>query len=222
MSENGLPSLLDRHWAESALAIGAVIIAAVSLWVAYDTERTNRELVASERQLVAANSWPFVQFGESDGTPEGGLGTGLSLMIMNSGIGPAKIETFAVAWKGQGQRNPADLLRACCSEAGKSPDHPVDFAWLLDHFATSSTGGLVERPGQTVNFLVLPRGSASQANWQMLHSALLDNLSIEYCYCSAFDVCWLVKHEFGKSRTLNPPQVSVCPQPKVPYSNNGF
>jgi hypothetical protein len=31
MSQKGLPSLLDRHWAESALAIGAVIIAAVSL-----------------------------------------------------------------------------------------------------------------------------------------------------------------------------------------------
>ncbi|MGA7539298.1 MAG: hypothetical protein WBW93_11110, partial [Steroidobacteraceae bacterium] len=34
MSEKGVPSLLERHWAESALAIGAVIIAAVSLWVA--------------------------------------------------------------------------------------------------------------------------------------------------------------------------------------------
>jgi hypothetical protein len=50
MSEKGLPSLLDRHWAESALAIGAVIIAAVSLWVAFDSERTNRELVASASQ----------------------------------------------------------------------------------------------------------------------------------------------------------------------------
>jgi hypothetical protein len=54
MSEKGLPSLLDRHWAESALAIGAVIIAAVSLWVAFDSERTNHELVASA-------SWPFVE-----------------------------------------------------------------------------------------------------------------------------------------------------------------
>ena len=58
MSEKkGLPSLLERHWAESALAIGAVIIAAVSLWVAFDAERTNRELVASA-------SWPFVQFSQ--------------------------------------------------------------------------------------------------------------------------------------------------------------
>lgn len=30
MSENGLPSLLERHWAESALAIGAVVPAAGS------------------------------------------------------------------------------------------------------------------------------------------------------------------------------------------------
>jgi hypothetical protein len=27
MSDKGLPSLLERHWAESALAIGAVVLA---------------------------------------------------------------------------------------------------------------------------------------------------------------------------------------------------
>jgi hypothetical protein len=222
MSENRLPSLLDRHWAESALAIGAVIIAAVSLWVAYDTERTNRELVASERQLVAANSWPFVQFGESDGTPEGGPGTGLSLMIMNNGIGPAKIETFEIAWRGQPQRGPADLLRACCSQVGHSSGQPVDFGWLLNHFETSSASGLVARAGQMTNFLVLPRGSASEANWQALRSALMDHLSIRYCFCSAFDVCWLVSHHVGAPRTLNPPQVAACPRPKITYSNTGL
>ena len=31
MSKGILPSLLERHWAESALAIGAVVIAAVSM-----------------------------------------------------------------------------------------------------------------------------------------------------------------------------------------------
>jgi hypothetical protein len=221
MSENGLPSLLDRHWAESALAIGAVIIAAVSLWVAYDTERTNRELVASQRQLVAANSWPFVQFGESD-TPAGGPSAGLSLMIMNNGIGPAKIETFEVAWKGKAQGGPTDLLHACCSGAGNSADHPVDFKWLLDHLETSSTGGRVVRAGESIPFLVVPRGSASEANWQTLRSALLDHLSVQYCYCSAFDICWLVKHGYGEARTLNPPQVAACPQPKISYSNAGL
>lgn len=46
MSNKPLPSLFDRHWAESALAIGAVVIAAVSLWIAVDSERTNRQIVA--------------------------------------------------------------------------------------------------------------------------------------------------------------------------------
>jgi hypothetical protein len=36
MPKKGLPPLLERHWAESVLAIGAVVIAAVSLWVGYD------------------------------------------------------------------------------------------------------------------------------------------------------------------------------------------
>lgn len=220
MSEKGLPSLLDRHWAESALAIGAVVIAAVSLWVAYDTERTNRELVASERQLVAANSWPFVQFAESDTAPGGG--GGLSLMMMNGGIGPAKIESFEVAWKGQAQRGPEDLLRACCSAAGNSPDHPVNFGWLLENFQTSSAAGRVLPAGQVINFLVLPQGSASQANWEALRSALLNSLSVRYCYCSAFDTCWLVTHDYGKAQTLNPPQVAVCPQPKISYRNSAL
>ncbi len=221
MSEKGLPSLLDRHWAESALAIGAIVIAAVSLWVAYDTERTNRELVASEQQLVAANSWPFVQFGENDSTPSAGMGAGVSLMIMNGGIGPAKIETFEVSWKGHAQPGPEHLLRACCSEAGKSPDQPVDLGWLLAHYEMSGTAGLVLRAGQELPFLVLPRGSASEANWNAFKSALLHSLSIRSCYCSAFDTCWIVDDHFGRQRNLSPPQVAVCPRPEVAYHNSG-
>jgi hypothetical protein len=220
MSQNGLPSLLERHWAESALAIGAIVIAAVSLWVAYDTERTNRELVASEQQLVAANSWPFAQFAENDSTFGGGAG--LSLMIMNGGIGPAKIETFEVRWRGQAQSGPKALLRACCSGVGLSPDHPVNLDWLLDNIQVSSTAGAVLRPGQTLPFLGLPQGSASQANWDALRTALLDSLSVQFCYCSAFDICWLTKHDFGKARDLNPPQVKACPQPKISYSSAGL
>lgn len=61
MSDKSLPSLLERHWAESALAIGAVVIAAASLWIAVATEHTNR-------QIVAAASWPFLAQYFSDAT----------------------------------------------------------------------------------------------------------------------------------------------------------
>src|SRR5215469_6715449 len=116
MSEkNGLPSLLDRHWAESILAVGAVIIAAVSLWVAFDSERTNRELVASA-------SWPFVQF-YNDRTV-GAAPPVLTFLLSNEGIGPAKLESFELFWKGRPQRSPWRLLQACCAQGGSAAGKP--------------------------------------------------------------------------------------------------
>jgi hypothetical protein len=205
MSENGLPSLLERHWAESALAIGAVIIAAVSLWVAYDTERTNRDLVASERQLVAANSWPFVQVGENDQAPGGG--PGLSLIMYNGGIGPAKVETFELFWKGKPQHNPFELLHACCA----SPKRDI---------GVSTPSGVVLRPGQLISFLFFNRTPENGPLLDALRAGM-NNISLRYCYCSAFDECWVGIDQFGQPRDLHPPQVSMCPKAAVPYTNHG-
>lgn len=203
MSENGLPSLLERHWAESALAIGAVIIAAVSLWVAYDTERTNRELVASEQQLVAANSWPFVQVGENDQAPNGG--PGITLVMYNGGIGPAKVETFELFWKDKPQRNPFELLHACCASA-------------LSDIGVSSTSGMVLRAGQMASFLYFNRTQETAPVIDALRAGM-NNISVRYCYCSAFDECWVAIDHFGKARDLHPPRVPMCPRPGVPYGN---
>jgi hypothetical protein len=204
MSENGLPSLLERHWAESALAIGAIIIAAVSLWVAFDTERTNRELVASQRQLVAANSWPFVQISENDHDPGGG--PGITLMLMNQGIGPAKLETFELFWKGKPQRGPEEFLSACCGLPAGT-DVPI---------MISSTHSMVLRAGGILNFIALTSTADGAASVSALRSGLHD-LSFRYCYCSVFDECWLVNRSFGKPADLSPGPVKVCPVPAVPY-----
>jgi hypothetical protein len=206
MSQNGLPSLLDRHWAESALAIGAIVIAAVSLWVAFDTERTNGELVASERQLVAANSWPFVQIAENDQAPGGG--PGIDLLLMNQGIGPAKLETFELFWKDEAQRGPDEFMRNCCEPAGAQ-----DIS-----LAISSTHGMVMRAGGVLNFINLTTTPQTAAVVTALRSGL-NNLSFRYCYCSVFDECWLVERRFGKPASLSPSSVKVCPVPAVSYGH---
>ena len=100
---------------ESALAIGAVIIAAVSLWVAVDTERTNRELVASA-------SWPFVQFYNDRSV--GVEPPVLTFLLSNAGIGPAKLESFELFWKGRPQRSPWLLLQTCCAQGGTAAGKP--------------------------------------------------------------------------------------------------
>jgi len=216
MSQNGLPSLLDRHWAESALAIGAIVIAGVSLWVAFDTEQTNRELVVSERQLVGANSWPFIEVGENDQTLGGG--PGLSLIIMNNGIGPAKIETFELSWRGKPQHGPRDFLRNCCLQSGQSRTEAVTRTQIESILGVSSPSGVVMRAGQERPFLFLSRTKDDAAIVDALRTGLR-NISIRYCYCSVFDECWRVTSDFGRRTSLSPPRVQACPEPAVRYSN---
>lgn len=202
MSEkHGLPSLLDRHWAESALAIGAVIIAAVSLWVAYDAERTNRELVASERQLVEANSWPYVQQGYSDTTLAGQAIERVDLS--NGGIGPAKIETVEVFWRGTPYHTWRELLQACC---GYTPQLSQDPA---SRFFTSGAMDRVLRAGETIHLLWYPKSPLDAQSWAKAQAAV-PTLRLRICYCSVFNQCWL-----SEGSTIEPPRVKVCPRAKV-------
>ncbi|MGH8319133.1 MAG: hypothetical protein ACREUL_14350 [Steroidobacteraceae bacterium] len=211
MTDKHLPSLLERHWAESALAIGAVIIAAVSLWVAYDANRTNRELVASE-------SWPFMQVSESDSALGTSLGT-MNLVFWNEGIGPAKLETFELFWNGKPQRSPWQLLRTCCSAPVGAAGDSAALAGLYSGIAsTSTTRGLVVRPGVSYSFLSYRRNAEDAASWDTLRTHLGD-LSFRYCYCSVFEQCWLYSVHFGVEQNLTPPRVNSCPHPAVTYDN---
>jgi hypothetical protein len=207
MSEKkGLPSLLERHWAESALAIGAVIIAAVSLWVAFDSERTNRELVSSA-------SWPFIQF--SDTMPAGVQPPVLTFWISNVGIGPAKLESFELFWHGRAQRSPWQLLQTCCTKSGTAP------AGSIVGVETASDEGIVLRAGESVPILTFTRSADNSALWEALVSQFTGNLSVRYCYCSAFNDCWVDSPRLGAPRDLNPRQVRSCPRPPVSYDNTG-
>ena len=198
MADRKLPSLFQRHWAESALAIGAVLIAAVSLWVGYDTMRTNR-------RLVAASSWPFVQVLETDSP---GPPRSLALRLANSGIGPAKIEFFQLFWNGQPQRSAAELLRNCCR-----------IAHVPKHFYGASDQGLVLRAGQRQSFLHYTMSGPGAAQWKTFHALFFSNTGeLSVRYCSAFNQCGLVTETTGQPIDLNPPRVRICRLPKVTFN----
>ena len=211
MADAKLPSLLDRHWAESALAIGAVLIAAVSLWVGYDTMHT-------DRMLLESSSWPYLEVYESDVMPPdqefGPNSLGLKLVVANEGIAPAKIELFEVLWKGQPQRSPWQLLANCCgvpvSASGELPQK--------DSLRFSSTNGVVLPAGQRIAFLGFgqPQGAAPAVEALRAH---LSELSFRYCYCSVFNQCWLVNSPFGHP-VFNPRQVSACPRSRSHYETS--
>lgn len=204
MSKKSLPSLFERHWAESALAIGAVVIAAFSLWVAVDSERTNH-------QLVAAASWPFVQLMESSSVSP----PLIKLMLTNSGIGPAKIETFELFWKGKPQRSPWELLHTCC---GMAPPPAAQSG-----ISSSSDAGMVLRAGAAIDLLTFKETPANAASWKAFASQFAagpsKNISVRYCYCSVLNQCWLMSGGSGRPLSLNPPRVKECPTTRVGYQN---
>jgi hypothetical protein len=213
MSEKGLPSLLERHWAESALAIGAVIIAAVSLWVAFDSERTNRELVASA-------SWPFVELVSDESAPTAQPRV-LRLGIANDGIGPAKLESFEVFWQGKPQRSPWQLLQSCCADGKTAAGESGGIQALRadPDLRSASDQGIVLRAGKTIPLLTYTRSSDNSAIWDAFESQVVNKLSVRYCYCSAFNDCWVISSRLGTRRDLNPPRVRACSPPQVPYDN---
>jgi hypothetical protein len=197
--------MFSRHWAESALSIFAVIIAAISLWIAIDTERTNR-------QLVAEAAWPFVQGYTSGGSDPRHL---LSLNIENAGVGPAKIETLELFWKGKPYGGAEELLKDCCdyktSHSNQAPaeDNPL---------STSEVAGTVLRAGDSISIVRYGLTPDNTATWQALHSQRM-KISYRVCYCSVFNECWLTElRELGDKQNLNPQSVKMCPRPEVAYT----
>ena len=199
MSQSKLPALLDRHWAESVLAIGAIVIASASLWVGYDTMRTNHK-------LVVAASWPYLEQNFSDATyTQQPL---LTVDVTNAGIGPAKVESVALFWHGTAYHTAADLLHECCGYDTK--------AETQNDLITSTLQGWVVRSGETVHLIWYARPAIDPAPWEKFKAVIESGVAaptFRICYCSAFNQCWLTN-----GHALDPPRVKICPVAKVPLT----
>ena len=184
------------------VAVAAVFISVVSLAVAILHGRTMERMAEANARLVAANSWPFVQYGAGWGTTDGV--TRVHMQVFNSGVGPAKIESAELMWKGVAYRGSREFLEACCGF-----DPAAGTAFDSDGFA-----GYVLRAGTNVRFLQFSK-QADPAVFAALQQVVLSrDLQLNVCYCSIFDECWQ-----GDLTALNlkPKQVEACTLPKVSF-----
>src|SRR5688572_16303230 len=94
------PKRTGHRLLDLSIAVSAILISLTSLAIAIHHGRV-------QQKLVAANSWPFLtaltsnDFGEGQQT--------FSLMILNSGVGPAKLGKRAVGYAGRPVPEGADL-----------------------------------------------------------------------------------------------------------------
>lgn len=193
-----LPDIRNKHWTEYVASIAALGISLISLWVAIGTEDANRK-------MVAAASWPFLRVDTSNADAEGR--PDIVMSVINSGVGPAKVESFEVRWNGKFYAGSTSYLKDCCGRA------PLPFPAKPGQTSVfnGSVAGSVIRAGETRHFLEMALGPDDVAAWRALDRAR-SRTQFRACYCSVFDECWLTTFS-----TLQPDRVSRCPVPKVPY-----
>jgi hypothetical protein len=191
-----------HKWIDMAVAFSALFISVVSLGIAILHGRTMEKMADANARLVAANSWPFLSFGAGWVTTNGV--TRLHMQVGNSGVGPAKIESAELVWKGVAYRTDPEFLKACC-DFDPASGTPFDSTLLSNE---------VLRAGGNIRFLEFTQ-PASPAVFSALQRAVLSrDLQLNICYCSIFDECW--KSDLT-TLSLNPEPVPACVQPKVPF-----
>jgi len=187
-----------REKVDFLVAICALITSMASIWLSV-TQSDDMQ------RLVQAQSWPFLGFSTSNtetNTVTGKPEPVISMTIENLGVGPAKIQSLEIFYKGKNVKTSRELLRACCTDAtGKIQED----AWKQTPILTSSVVGRVLRAGQTVPFLYWSRPETDNAIWEKLNMARFE-VEKKICYCSVFDECWTSDLESTQSTP-----VKSCP-----------
>jgi hypothetical protein len=189
-----------RHWIEYASTFVALLVSVVSLWVAIATEKANQQMVDANYRMVAAASWPFLQMISSnndDGTPR------ITLALENAGVGPAKIQTFEVFWRGKAYGSAFQLLSECCA-----PNR------TFIPMGTTPVQGVVLRAGDKRQFLAVDLRPDNTPVWQAFDKVRLNELTYRVCYCSVFDECWVSELLGARAE-----RVKACPTPPIPYKH---
>jgi hypothetical protein len=184
-----------RFGLDVALGVSAVLISVISLFVAIHQSQVMDK-------MMQADTWPYLDF-VADGTLDEAGRQKVSLTVLNSGVGPAKIESIEVTYDGAPLRDGGDLLRRCCVPKGV----PVQYRapTIYDPVLPSKESLVLfgSRP-ETLQPEALAKLNAARAKIQA-----------RICYCSALDRCWL--RDTTRRRAE---EIRSCPIPKTPFGGS--
>ena len=196
------PRRTGHRLLDSAVAGSAILISLISLAVAV-------HLGQVQQRLVAANSWPFLQFASSSSIENGTQS--VSVGISNDGAGAAILKSLVVRYQGKPIRGFVELLQACCGLRQGVTKADLGDIGLGEE---SSLIGVL-RAREKVTMLTLLRTSSNVELWQRF-SAARGALTFQGCYCSIVGDCWT-----SDLRTLDPKPVKSCHKDPSDYLELG-
>ena len=185
-----------HRWLDVVLAVSAVIISLISLFLAIQHGRVME-------RMVEASTWPYVLVGYSnfnaDGTPH------VTLWVVNKGVGPARLDSLEVFYQDAPQTGPQALLKAILKPGDPSRHY---------HAFQSDVVNSVLSARESVNFLDLDAKSYDPADYSRIGAAT-EHLDFRACYCSVFEECSLV----DTRKSPRPVAVKACPVPEKPFQH---
>ena len=175
------------------IAVCAITISVISLFVAIGHGRT-------EEKLVAATSWPFLVFTLDRHGPEKGKGDVTTLSVQNVGVGPANVKSLVVRLDGKAVVDHQTFMRTCCGyrSAGFQQDAKAGF------YGNSGAVGVIAARAHR-DLLAWREVPTTRASFDAL-SQVEQRLSFSACYCSVLDQCWTT----DLKSTTTPHPVSSC------------
>jgi hypothetical protein len=198
------PRKTGRQHFDVIVSLSAIFISAVSLFVAIEHGKT-------ERQLVSANVWPFLQQILSNDY-DAGKDKAVAIGFSNAGVGPAKIRSYEVSYRGQPVRSALGLLRECC---GLASDGAGVRAQLPHGMYIGTADQTVLRPGEQYPVMMVYKVASAPEVPNRFREAL-SQLSFRVCYCSVLDQCWI-----GDLQSIRAKPVKECTAPEHPFDPNG-
>jgi hypothetical protein len=200
---DGGPELENHHqrhtghrWLDITLAVSAILISVISLFLAIQHGR------AMERMVEAA-TWPYVIVDSSTANPDGT--PHVTLHISNKGVGPARVESLEVFYQGVALTDPEMLLRTVLESPDPARRWPLLQSDVIDSVLSAR---------EEANLIDLDARNFTTGEYTRVGDAL-GKMTFRTCYCSVFDECWML--DTGKSpRAL---AVKACPVPRVQFQH---
>jgi hypothetical protein len=169
----------------------AILISVISLIVAIHQGQIMDK-------MAQADTWPYLDFVASNLDDAGH--ENVSLAILNSGVGPAKIESIEITYDGAPLRDGGDLLRRCCVPRG-----------VAVHYRAATVADRVLPPKEPL-VLFEARPETMTPDQRAALDAARARIQARICYCSALDRCWVRDTTRRKAE-----DIAACPIPKVAY-----
>ncbi len=176
---------------DAVAAIIASLVGFLALLIAGYTAYVERYTANIQLKQVQAQVWPYMIVGNND--------LAQSLVVDNKGMGPAIVRSVQVRIDGKPQPDWNQVL----ATLGMPPHH----------FIQTTVNQYVLSPGEQLQIIRFP----DKDLWQHFHDAASNRMSVDICYCSTLDECWVSSNgnvigPASMALQLRVKQVGQCPR----------